>query len=213
MKSLDEIGLKYGTDKSSNGHNYLKYYDQFFSAIRQNNLTILEIGVWEGASLKMWEEYFSFAQIIGADIDEKKQYESERISTVIADQGSVGALVLLGEELINSNGVDIIIDDGSHEAEHQILSFETLFPYLNSGGYYCSEDLLCNFDRTRWGRNANMFDRIRQTVDEVNMGGNIPNHAICANKIEAVKKYNGNYFEKNIEQIHLSCGLAIIKKL
>lgn len=212
MKSLDEIGLKYGTDKSSNGHNYLNYYDQFFSAIRQNNLTVLEIGVWEGASLKMWEEYFPFAKIIGADIDEKKQYESERISTVIADQGSVGALVLLGEELINSNGVDIIIDDGSHEGQHQLLSFETLFPYLRSGGYYCVEDTLCAGD-DRWSIPVSFYDRIKQMVDEVNMGGNIPNHAICANKIEAVKKYGGNYFEKNIEQIHVSCGLVIIKKL
>jgi hypothetical protein len=35
---------------------------------------------------------------------------------------------------------DIVLDDGSHVAEHQKASFETLFPLLKEGGLYVIED-------------------------------------------------------------------------
>ena len=56
--SLDSIGLRYGTDKSSLHHDYLDFYDRFLSPLRLEPICILEIGVWYGASLSMWAEYF-----------------------------------------------------------------------------------------------------------------------------------------------------------
>jgi hypothetical protein len=50
--TLDVIGLKHGTDKASSGHNYLEFYESFFAPLRENQLTVLEIGVYQGASLK-----------------------------------------------------------------------------------------------------------------------------------------------------------------
>ena len=37
-------------------------------------------------------------------------------------------------------GLDIVMDDGSHVATHQRVSFETLFPLLADGGLYLIED-------------------------------------------------------------------------
>ncbi|HET7375323.1 MAG TPA: hypothetical protein VFK30_01370, partial [Anaerolineae bacterium] len=37
--------------------------------------------------------------------------------------------------------LDIVIDDGSHLADHQIVSFEELLPHLRAGGVYCCEDI------------------------------------------------------------------------
>ena len=36
---------------------------------------------------------------------------------------------------------DIVIDDGSHEHEHQIISLEEVFPHVRSGGVYLCEDI------------------------------------------------------------------------
>lgn len=210
MKSLDEIGIEFGTDKSSKGHNYLPYYEMFFAPLRDKSIKILEIGVWEGASLKMWETYFKKAIITGFDIDEKGQYRSERINTFKGNQDSFFDL----EDVSKQYGeFDIITDDGSHEATHMRKSFETLFPLLKSGGLYCIEDCLCSYDKERWGRDESIIDFIKNKVDDVQMDGIISNYEICANKHEQVKKYQANYWQKNIEWVFTSCGLVIIKKM
>jgi hypothetical protein len=38
-------------------------------------------------------------------------------------------------------GIDVVIDDGSHVAEHQKISFDVLFPLVSDDGLYLCEDL------------------------------------------------------------------------
>jgi hypothetical protein len=69
--TLDELGRKFGTDKSSQAHNYLAVYEQFLAPYRANaDLGVLEIGVRDGPSVRVWQEYFPAAQIVGVDISE-----------------------------------------------------------------------------------------------------------------------------------------------
>ncbi len=60
MKTLDEIGLQYNSDKSSNFHNYLNLYEKYFSEIRFKENIILEIGILYGDSLKIFSDYLKF---------------------------------------------------------------------------------------------------------------------------------------------------------
>ena len=211
VMSLDAIGLSYGTDKASNGHNYLKYYEMFLAPIRLKNIALLEIGVDKGASLKMWSDYFPNGRITGWDIDDKKEYEIEnKIWTFKVDQSDKWSML----NTIQNICYTIICEDGSHNAEDQILTFETLFPHVIQGGYYIIEDCLCSFDKERWGKNANVYDRIKEMVGEVNMNGKISNYEINADKKKQILKYdNLTYFEKNIEWVFNSLGLCIIKKI
>jgi len=212
MKSLDIIGMNKGTDKSSKGHNYLCYYEMFFDAVRYKPVTLLEIGVDKGDSLLTWHEYFPHSEIHGIDIRDGYEYLHELgIKTHVVDQSSKVDLVLFGEQY--NDYFTIIICDGSHMAEDDILTFETLFPYLKSGGFYVIEDTLCSHDKTRWGKNANVYDRIRQMVGEVSMNGKMSNSNICANKKVEAKKYELDYFEANIEWVFCSAGTTIIKKI
>ncbi len=110
--SMDAIGLRSGTDKASTDHNYLTFYERFFERLRDEPITILEVGVLNGASLKLWESYFPRATIIGADIDPTVvRFETERTRIEILDQSNVQNLVDLG---IKYGPFDIIIEDGSH---------------------------------------------------------------------------------------------------
>ncbi len=43
--------------------------------------------------------------------------------------------------VLQDNRYDIIIDDGSHVPQHQIISLACLLPALNPGGLYIIEDL------------------------------------------------------------------------
>lgn len=141
--TLDSIGLKHGTDKASSYHNYLESYELFFAPLRERQLTVLEIGVFNGASLKTWEEYFPAANVIGVDImAASKRYERGRVTIALADQSNVEELTCIA---IKHGPFDIIIEDGSHMWNHQITTLRTLFPFVKNGGLYIVEDLQTNY--------------------------------------------------------------------
>jgi hypothetical protein len=93
----------------------------------------------------VWKEYFPNGTVIGADIDEAvKSYCAPRILTEVIDQSNIEDLVQLG---VKHGPFDIVIEDGSHQWTHQIMTFKTLFPFLNKDGFYIVEDLHTNFGR------------------------------------------------------------------
>jgi hypothetical protein len=67
-QSLDETGLLEGTDKGSTTHGYLWHYDRILGHLRHEPISLLEIGIFRGASLRMWSRHFDVATIVGADI-------------------------------------------------------------------------------------------------------------------------------------------------
>ena len=143
--SLDEIGVKHGTDKSSIHHNYLVFYERFLNRFRFETIEILEIGVDQGRSLRMLEEYFPFARIIGVDINQdRKKHASDRISIEILDQSKEGDLEKIGHD---HKRFDLIIDDGSHIWDHQIKTLKYLFPLVRSGGIYILEDIDASYGK------------------------------------------------------------------
>lgn len=140
MDKLTELGIKYGTDKAGH-HTFTAFYSKFVD--RFTNPTMVEIGIENGASLKMWEEYYGNPTIIAVDIKDKKQFDTSNTKTIVADQGNVNELSSRLKEFAPS--YDLIIDDGSHIFSHQISCFATLFPHLKSGGIYILEDLHTSF--------------------------------------------------------------------
>lgn len=136
--TLDEIGLKNGTDKASDRNDFLRRYEPFLEKHRNQKVKLLEIGVLGGSSIRTWRDYFSEGEIIGGDINpDVKQYAGDRICIEIIDQGKAVDL----ERLVAKGPYDVIIDDGSHLWEHQILTLRTLLPALKPGGVFIIEDL------------------------------------------------------------------------
>ena len=134
---LDAIGIKHHTDKCSMIHNYLGKYEFFLQCFRNQPIRLLELGIFQGASLRMWQEYFPHAEIFGVDIREGcSQYEDERIHIIQTDLSNVDAVIRLKDIR-----PQIIIDDASHIVSHQLLALFTLFDVLPSGGVYILEDL------------------------------------------------------------------------
>jgi hypothetical protein len=144
--TLDELGLKHGTDKASGGHNYLVLYEELLTSYRAKpELLLLEVGVRDGASVRLWQDYFPQAQIVGVDILEScRAHQDSRIAIEIGDQSDPNFL----EALSNKYKADIIFDDGSHSWSHQIDTFRMLFPHLNAGGLFVCEDL--HTSRSKW---------------------------------------------------------------
>lgn len=141
--TLDEIGKSYGTDKSSAFHDYLCFYEEKLSHLRDQAFTMIEIGVLDGGSLKTWGEYFPKATIVGLDITHATtQYAGDNRHVVIADatRGETADQVVeqFGRPLI-------ILDDGSHIWQHQIETLRYLWPKLLNGGIFIIEDRHTSF--------------------------------------------------------------------
>jgi hypothetical protein len=137
----------HGTDKLL--HGYLPIYTKHFRLIRTRKLRMLEIGIGGysdpnigGASLRMWKAFFPHSEILGADLHAKIGLDEPRIRTFLLDQANVESLQTLRDEV---GQLDIIVDDGSHINSHVLLTFETLFPVVRPGGFYCVEDVQTSY--------------------------------------------------------------------
>ena len=133
------IGKKCYTDKVTH-HEYHNIYNFFLKDLYEKEGSILEIGIGTKTtySLDMWLKLFPNAFIYGIDIDYDDQ--GERFTIFKADQSDENQLNAVKDRLKNEN-VFFINDDGSHMPEHQLLTFNTLFPLLKEGGIYIIEDV------------------------------------------------------------------------
>jgi hypothetical protein len=126
------------TDKGPGQHNYTELYERLFLQWKNEPITIFEIGIANGGSLKMWQEYFPQARIVAVDIDPKSQFDNARVTTFIADQANRDQL----KPAITAAGApEILIDDGGHTMEQQQVSLGFLFRHVKPGGYYVIEDV------------------------------------------------------------------------
>ena len=126
------------TDKGPSQHNYTELYERLFFEWKNAPITIFEIGIAKGGSLKMWQEYFPQARIFAVDIEPKTEFDNVRVKTFVGDQANRDQL----KPAIDAAGqVDILIDDGGHSMEQQQVSLGFLFPYVRPGGYYVIEDV------------------------------------------------------------------------
>lgn len=134
---LAPIAAKYDSDKCS-WHSYGPIYDQLFcgKTVRK----VLEIGIgYKSNSLFMWAEYFPEAEIYGLDLRPEALVNEGRIHSFQCDQGLLLSLVAAQKSV--GVGFDLIVDDGSHYPEHQLLSACVLWPTIAAGGRYVIEDV------------------------------------------------------------------------
>jgi hypothetical protein len=135
-RNLSWLAAASGTDKRAHAHNYVPLYETHLGHLRDQPITLLEIGILDGASLRMWRDYFHRGAIVGLDIEEKSS-DDPRTTIFRGDQSAPDVL-----ETLRARGpFDVIIDDGSHVGEHIWASFEGLFAALKSGGFYVIEDM------------------------------------------------------------------------
>ena len=166
--NLIEIGKKYPSSKNISG--FIQLYEQYFTPFQDSKINILEIGVDNGDSLRIWREFFSKANICGIDID-KKNFKINNTNILQGDQSDVNFLKSLVSEY---KKFDIIIDDGSHQAKHIIASFNYLFNYLSDNGLYVIEDLQTSYIPRYGGSRINLKKKkssmnfIKSLTDSIN---------------------------------------------
>ena len=135
---------KFYTDKI-NLHSYGEIYDKILEPFADKEGSLLEIGVYNGGSMLIWQDYFSKMKIYGLDINDivpkvvSNKFNKDRIDYQLLDAYSEKALEYLMSK--NPDGFDIIIDDGQHEEEFQLLGLDMYLRNVKNGGLYIIEDI------------------------------------------------------------------------
>lgn len=216
---LDDLAIQADTDKSSKFHNYTKVYANYFNHIRKNSIKFLEIGIQKGNSVKLWESYFPNAELHFIDIDDSFiKYYSSRSLYHYVDQENFAEMDQLASSL--GGNFDVIIDDGGHTMNQQIVSFQALFPYVNSGGLYIIEDLHTSYWREYGGHGkigaplvgvGTCIEFLKDRIDDLNYTAGVTE---CAdfNKTPKWLKTNLNLYQSHIDSIHFHQSLCIIIK-
>ena len=138
MNRFLEIGKKHGTDKVSL-HNYHEIYPQYIEKYYNSNGGMVEVGLLGGASLNLWLELFPNMHIYALDINPSENIQKHKRHTIIKTDQSIQTDLDNAFDKIEET-IWFINDDGSHIPEHQLLTFNTLFPKLENGGVYIIED-------------------------------------------------------------------------
>ena len=149
------LGQEFGTDKSpfnvrGHRHPYTGVYSMLFAPLRKQPIKFAEIGVAMGASCELWNAYFTHpeARLVAFDRDQElldhawKRVEDLRyrmgLMDVAVDGDVARALKDVGGD---STPYDIILDDSSHNFEHQIRIVHEAWPLLRPGGMLIVEDI------------------------------------------------------------------------
>ena len=149
---------------------YFPIYEQWFSPYRGKDIVFVEIGVQNGGSAQMWKHYFGKdAQIIGVDVDPNcKQLEEEQIIVEIGSQEDPKFWAAFKEKYPRA---DILLDDGGHTMNQQIVTFREMFPHIKDGGIYMCEDCHTSYWKKYGGglkNPASFIEFMKNLIDEIN---------------------------------------------
>ena len=145
MSDLNQLAELHGTDKRDNSHGYCQLYDRYFKGYRAKPCTLLEMGVAQGSSLRMWRDWMPLATVVGFDRDvyQHSANDGPRIRTFNGSQQSTEDLDRM---LLEFPKFDIVVDDAGHEPEFQLIAFNHLWPRVKPGGWYVVEDITPGHD-------------------------------------------------------------------
>ena len=137
--NLEEILKKYNfpTDKHL-GHCYVEYfYEKEFLKYKNKNINFLEIGIHRGGSTALWNKYFDNTKISAVDIADVVDGPYRNLPNVEYYFGDA----YYSEDFFREEKFDIIIDDGPHTFESQVVFINKYLPKMKKDGLLIIEDV------------------------------------------------------------------------
>ena len=202
MNELEQYFEKNDKRLINKYQHYFDVYDKHFSKYKGQEITIVEVGVFQGGSLQMWRSYFGpKAKIWGIDIDTRcKLLEEENTNIIIGSQEDESFL----ESIYDITGpIDILIDDGGHTQKQQITTFNILFDKIKNDGVYLCEDVHTSYWLSYGGGSNRMGTFIQFTkklIDKLNAFHSEEN------------SLQVDSFTKSAKSIHYYDSIVVIEK-
>ena len=143
MSLVELVDNRY-TDKNT-VHSYLPLYDELLKSRKDSAKNVIEIGVYAGGSIKLWNDYFTNANVYGVDIEnESSPFIANAIGIL---SGCERVKLHLGTNAYSQNifGIgfqfDFVIDDGPHTLQSMLDCISLYAPTLTEKGILIIEDV------------------------------------------------------------------------
>jgi hypothetical protein len=183
-KNLKRVSLKCDT--------YFQVYEEIFNKYVGKKITFVEIGVLQGGSLFMWKEYFGKdARIIGVDLHPNaKELEKHGFEIYIGSQSDKN----FWRNFYSKVGkIDILLDDGGHVNDQQIITLTESVNNINDGGIIVTEDVHTSYFKKLGNPSKYSFiNYSKYLIDVINSrfpGTRIKKNNDFRNKIHSISFY------------------------
>jgi hypothetical protein len=153
--------------KSNKYSTYFEIYDHLFKKYRGKKITFVEIGVLGGGSLFMWRDFFGpEARIIGIDFNPNaKKWREHGFEIHIGDQSNEK----FWEVFKKSTGmIDVILDDGGHMYDQQIITTEMLIENIKDDGLLVIEDTHSSYQKGFGIKKYSFIEYTKIIIDRIN---------------------------------------------
>lgn len=173
---------------------YFELYHRHLHKFVGRPVTVVEVGVFSGGSMPMWRHYFGKDCLVhGIDIQKEcKAYENSYTTIHIGDQADRAFWKRFRQAV---PVVDVLIDDGGHEPDQQMVTLEETLPHIRPGGVYICEDI---------HGNTNRFTAFAHALaNELNAFEQEPQQELASTPTP---------FQSDIDSVHLYPFVAVIEK-
>lgn len=148
MKTLAEIYPKYSGPASHGDkgtvHSYIEVYERILAPYRYA-ITAIEIGILNGDSLRMWEEFFVQSHVIGVDLNDHPLDMADLKPMIAEHRHDIRLFDASNAEEVERNvggmTFDVVIEDATHALEQQLAIYQNFRHRLAPDGIYIIEDV------------------------------------------------------------------------
>lgn len=153
--------------RSSKYSTYFDVYDHLFKPYKNKKIIFLEIGISSGGSLFMWRNFFGKnARIIGIDLNpDAKIFEKYGFEIYIGSQKDKKFLKEVQKKI---GKIDILLDDGGHTYEQQIITTESFIDNINDGGIIVIEDTHSSYLDGFGSSKFTFVNYVKGLIDKIN---------------------------------------------
>lgn len=167
---------------------YFPVYDQLFGGYRGKDITFVEIGILGGGSLFMWRDFFGpKARIIGVDLNPNaKKWEKDGFEIFIGSQSDEAFWARFKAEI---GPVDIVLDDGGHTYEQQIITTESLLNMIKDGGLLVVEDTHTSFMAGFGPPRYSFMEYVKRMTDRISQRFSAFDHSTAEKRVWSVEVF------------------------
>lgn len=180
MNALADIFSRYSNDcDKGTVHSYVPIYDELLRPYRRPGVTMVEIGIFRGGSLRMWEDYFAAGTVHGIDLCDQPLGLADLRPLIAEGTHNVHLFDAASRKQVDARfgdtKFDVVIDDASHALSQQLALYENFRHRLAPGGIYIIEDIQyldadrATFERMDDTRQVRIVDRrsVKGRYDDV----------------------------------------------